>query len=353
VVVAARTAAEHERERAVSHERVGPPRWAALPHDGITNSPCPTVDEASVPAILRHEQRRCRCGAPPAANAPERSETCTIFTLTKAFKRTIVVTPCGRCNAELHQFAGPDLGSLGMFNYNNKQVFSHTLLNEYTARYSSSETPFNAFCTSVLRTYHDHGSSVDFVKGDRFRDAWFAFARIQDLGDSFRCDICGPNPEVVIADGVTAGFQKRRATYSLRPPTCSADESPRRLSVKPVPHTMLVPTKATRVAALNAVRWRRELRNGCSPLARETGASARDVVDVDREPDRAKARRQTREQRRDDDDSRMEASLGSIAVELSKENTALGDLFLQCVRPSDRLVNKADSLKLELLQQVS
>ena len=106
------------------------------------------------------------------------------------------------------------------------------------------------------RAYRENGCDRDFVGDDAFRTAWFSFSRIQLLGDSFQCALCGPNPEVVIFDGVTAGFHAKHRTSTLTPPTTILPGAPVRANVQvPIQQTSLVWGKL-RADAQKAVRWR-------------------------------------------------------------------------------------------------
>jgi hypothetical protein len=43
------------------------------------------------------------------------------------------------------------LGTWGVFNFNNRILFTHDLLDEYTSAYTSSETPFVGWVATVSR----------------------------------------------------------------------------------------------------------------------------------------------------------------------------------------------------------
>lgn len=51
----------------------------------------------------------------------------------------------------------------------------------------------------------------------RFRSAWQSFVDLLETDKSlFQCSVCTTNPDVIICDGITLGFQKR---YRVTPPT--------------------------------------------------------------------------------------------------------------------------------------
>ena len=125
---------------------------------------------------------------------------------------------CHACS-NTHGKIGPDLGEYGILNWNNKMGFSHQLLNAYTSQFTRSETPFNAFYHSIQDEYLNAHSSVEFCDDETFEYAWFAFIRLQEIESSMECSICGPNPKVVIADGISVSFPSHHRTDSLHPPT--------------------------------------------------------------------------------------------------------------------------------------
>jgi hypothetical protein len=71
--------------------------------------------------------------------------------------------------------------------------------------------------------YVEDNSSVSFCRLQTFEDAWFAFVRLQELASIMQCSTCGPNPTVVIADGIAVSFPSHRVE-SLQPPTLPAKD---------------------------------------------------------------------------------------------------------------------------------
>ncbi|KAG5642337.1 hypothetical protein DXG03_002985 [Asterophora parasitica] len=123
------------------------------------------------------------------------------------------------------RYIGPDPRELGIFNLNNRILFTHELLDDYTSVYTSSETPFTAWVTVTSRRYGSH-PSIPFVSEGTFRTAWFAYVNIQDFAKDMSCPKCGPCPEDVIWDGISLGFSKKHILATLRPPTVSDPEAP-------------------------------------------------------------------------------------------------------------------------------
>lgn len=67
------------------------------------------------------------------------------------------------------------------------------------------------------------------------------------------CDICGPNPEAIIWDGVTVAFSKKKLQGSLRPPTTTSANSPSRDNIRYYPNQQLLPDRETRQLVLRAL----------------------------------------------------------------------------------------------------
>ncbi|EJD32956.1 hypothetical protein AURDEDRAFT_21844, partial [Auricularia subglabra TFB-10046 SS5] len=210
-----------------------PPRWCCMESD---EAPWfPLVDP--VPDVLRLEgPGRCRCGAVPADTVPKRLLPCVIYGSQRVYHRQVEVRPCFACS-DGRKFAGPDLGELGIFNFNNRSMYTHELLNAFTSGMTAHELPFHAFVTTVDRSYLEHGPanpqpSDDFVSDETFRRVWYSWRRLQLLGDTFSCDDCGPSPPTVIFDGLTAGFPGKYVTPTLTPPTTVLPGAPVRDSVR-------------------------------------------------------------------------------------------------------------------------
>ncbi|EJD45166.1 hypothetical protein AURDEDRAFT_21155, partial [Auricularia subglabra TFB-10046 SS5] len=145
----------------------------------------------------------------------------------------IEVQRCGSCPPQSRQYAGPDLRELGIFNFNNTRLFTHELMNKYTSSMTASETPFHAYHTEICREYQVSESPVKFVGSTNFRTVFYAFARLQQLDDSWVCDVCGAEPEVLVVDGTSIGYKSSNCTHTLRPPTFVGEDAIRRASVLP------------------------------------------------------------------------------------------------------------------------
>jgi len=210
----------------VSHLAILPPAWVMLPSDEL-------LYERASPIIIPPQSvplddgARCLCGSPPAAAGPKTFDNkCQIYCLTQSYEVNIELQPCPRkCSGGRTRYVGPDGRTLGLFNFNNQILFAHDLMDEYTAAYSSSETPFTAWISVVSRRYEQYKPGSSFVSEDTFRTAWFLYVTLQNFDADMKCPTCGPEPSVVIFDGVTLSFGKKHVTLSLCPPTVVHEDS--------------------------------------------------------------------------------------------------------------------------------
>lgn len=345
-------------ERSVSWQPVGPPAWCRLDSDTVPS--IRTVKQ--IPDRLPlGDDARCRCGNQAVEGASIVTLEATVYGSSEAYKVEIELQKCIRCPAEAKQFIGPDLRDLGIFNYNNRRLYTHELLNRFTNSISAHETPFYAFCTVISRSYVEAESAIDFVPDNAFRTAYFSFTRIQQLGDSFQCDICGPNPRVVIFDGVTAGFHNAHQTSTLCPPTLIMPDAPVRENVRPpVSSTALVWGKL-RMRAQKAVRWRLQLKGSKSKVAGvgvdkedEDEDDADDAADADVDLSAAAKQMKKRVSKRDALDADMRNGLPGIASELARLDRSLSTMFDTFVNTEyDRDSEAGVRPYLELLEHVS
>ncbi|KAJ7233197.1 hypothetical protein C8J57DRAFT_1195912 [Mycena rebaudengoi] len=230
-------------DRSVSHRMRPSPSWASLPGDPTFNRILPL---RRAPECLPLDiYSSCCCREPRQlfdAAVPIRKLACTIYGLCEAFTTLIEVQSCAMCK---RRFVGPDCEELGVFNYNNKALFTHEILDEYTAAYTTSETPFTAWITVVSRRY-DLRNLGPFCSQETFRSAWFAYAKLQYLEGDMICPQCGPSPENTIWDGVTLSFNKKHLLPSLEPPTISQVSSVTRNKTKYVAGQQIIPDSYSR-----------------------------------------------------------------------------------------------------------
>jgi CxC4 like cysteine cluster associated with KDZ transposases len=90
-------------------------------------------------------------------------------------------------------------------------------MNSYTSHFTLSETPIHAFFQTIKRAYVVEQCGP-FCSERTFLSAWFAFVRLQEIGSNMQCQQCGPEPSIIIADGISVSFPKHRVE-TLCPPT--------------------------------------------------------------------------------------------------------------------------------------
>ncbi|KAL0062720.1 hypothetical protein AAF712_010415 [Marasmius tenuissimus] len=233
MLVDGRSNVQH-KEVAVSFLPVLPPEWAQLDTD-IKHYVRPSATANIPDSIEMDGPAQSMCGLRFTDSKPlgERIiKTFKVYTLVEELTREIEVTPCPNCQHVKHCFIGPETRTIGLFNYNNSVLFTHELLDEYTSRFTSSETPFVSFVETIERVYRARGSK--FVKEDLFRSVWFAYASIQDVTRNMTCPQCAEEPNCVIFDGVTLAFGKKHLQDSLQPPTFTGPAAIERQRVYPV-----------------------------------------------------------------------------------------------------------------------
>lgn len=227
-----REAVDDGKKPAVSHLPILPPLWARVPGDKeIYPRPKPLRE---VPQLLTLDGlSSCPCGETRSAYDPSEPtvETdCMIYTLLEALPCRIQLQRCKSCPMQRQRAIGPDPRNLGIFNYDNRILLTHDLLDDYTSNFTSSETPFVAWVGVIARRYEDQSSVRPFISHEQFRAAWFSYTAIQELKDDLECPRCGPYPEHVIFDGVTLAFNLRHLLPTLKPPTIPDENSPVRNS---------------------------------------------------------------------------------------------------------------------------
>ncbi|KAJ6464103.1 hypothetical protein C8R45DRAFT_940278 [Mycena sanguinolenta] len=235
--------------KSVSYLPISPPPWASLDSDPDFYDRAPPL-ESPPDALCLEESSSCCCSEPRRLYSQARPiirAECIVYGLFRAWKTTIELQACSnpRCR---HRHIGPDGWERGIFNYNNRKLFAHDLLDEYTSAYTSSETPFSAWVTVVSRRYKSHSEPTEypFVTAEVFRAAWFSYVKLQHLEGSMMCPQCGSSPENTIWDGVTLAFNRKHLLPSLEPPTMSQPDAIDRWTTRYVPSQQLVTNKKVR-----------------------------------------------------------------------------------------------------------
>lgn len=226
--------------------------WCSLPSDAhLYTWPQPIEED---PKVLELDIfSRCACGVMYNPTLPISCASCVIYGLSKAIDAEIMLQHCQSCDPRRRQYIGPDLRERGLFNWSNQILLTHDLLDEYTNAYSTSETPFSAWVSGVCNRYQMYASRRPFVSEGLFRSAWFAFVQLQEFKDDMICTICGPNLEIVIWDGVTVAFSKKKIVSSLQPPTTTSTNSPSRGNIRYYPNQQLIEDRETRLLVLRAL----------------------------------------------------------------------------------------------------
>ncbi|KAJ6507200.1 hypothetical protein C8R47DRAFT_966779 [Mycena vitilis] len=231
--------------KSVSHLPVSPPVWASLPTDILHYAPVKPIQEP--PGIISlMATSSCCCSHPRQLYDPElptKHQKCTVYGLYRSWEAETEVQACPNCS---HRLVGPDCRELGFFNYNNRKLFTHDLLDEYTSAYTSSETPFSAWVSVVARRYEIHGDGQKFISHDMFRAVWFSYVELQDLEGDTTCPRCGPAPENTIWDGVTLAFNRKHLLPTLEPPTVSQTTSAVRDRTRYIAAQQLIPDARVR-----------------------------------------------------------------------------------------------------------
>ncbi|PPQ69415.1 hypothetical protein CVT26_002453 [Gymnopilus dilepis] len=203
---------------AVSSKSIPPPRWARLSSDPVRPTIPPVHQAPDLIPLTPSSSCPCKHDGRVlySAGSESRVESCEVYGLTRMWRSKIELQNCTVCK---RRFIGPDGQELGLFNWNNRVLVSHDLLDDYTCSYTTSETPFAAWVSVMQRRYQTHGSPQPFLSERRFRVIWFAYARLLELDNDMCCRKCGPTPNATIWDGVTLAFSRKHLKPSLCPPT--------------------------------------------------------------------------------------------------------------------------------------
>ncbi|KAG6810082.1 hypothetical protein H0H92_013378 [Tricholoma furcatifolium] len=307
----------------ISHKPILPPLWAQLPTDDLIYSrPNPVLVAPSL--IPLETDARCTCGCIRSHDKEVTVRPCRLYLLTGCYDTTIEIQQCSDCKGKQRRFIGPDCREMGIFNFNNRILFSHDLLDEYTMAFTSSETPFFAWVSVAARRYQVHNAQHPFVTETIFRAAWFAYAVLLQLDGDFQCLRCGTSPDEPIFDGVVVSFSKTRVLPSLRPPTVQHVDSV-------VRNSRLVKGKAPIVHAQlrkNILR----IVNGPplilkEPVITQMGESDNNSEDPESDADEDVEQQQTSDTRASKEIHARASLIPSIMPALRAIDLSLGELF--------------------------
>ncbi|KAF8062387.1 hypothetical protein FPV67DRAFT_1416127 [Lyophyllum atratum] len=223
----------------VSYLPIAIPTWAAIDSD-VELYPQPLPITKSPEIIPLSPSSRCACGILFDPAKPTVTKNCLLYSLTEPLVCSIQLQKCQKCNTRGNRYIGPDSRQLGIFNYNNRLLFAHDLLDEYTMEYTSSETPFVAWVHVVSRRYAKYAQGATFVDEGTFRKVWFDYARLVNFSNDMACPKCGPCPSDVIWDGITLGFNQKHLLPTLYPPTTLHPNSIERRCSYPKKQTLVL-----------------------------------------------------------------------------------------------------------------
>jgi hypothetical protein len=227
--------------KSISYLHLPPPLWARIRTDTNVHPLPLMIDTPSI--IGLDNSSTCSCRSPFDSRRPVETRQCYIYGLLEAHRISIKVQKCPHCP---QGYVGPECTALGIFNLNNRSLFTLTLLDDYTAHFTRSETPFASWVSSTACRYMNHQSRIDFVAEKTFRTAWFSYIRLVELGNDMECFRCGGTPAVTIWDGVTLSFNRKNILATLRPPTMVDKESEVKTGIKPQHGLQLIADKPLR-----------------------------------------------------------------------------------------------------------
>lgn len=237
-----RTAAQVQGS--ISYLPLPPPIWARIQADGNVQ-PLPLVTD--MPTLIPlDDSSSCSCRTPRTMfdhRQPVETRQCYIYGLLEASCSLIEVQKCPNCP---QGYVGPECTALGIFNLNSRSLFTLALLDDYTAQFTRSETPFASWVSSTACRYMNHRSKVAFIGEKAFRTAWFSYIRLVDLRNDMYCLRCGKSPAVTIWDGVTLSFNRKNILPTLKPPTIADEQSEIKNRIKPQQGLQLISDRQLR-----------------------------------------------------------------------------------------------------------
>lgn len=150
----------NQRITAISHRSIPPPLSAELSSDRVINrvGGLAAVDPATKLTFNIDEHARCNCGLqfdPTSDQLLLHYRDAILYTETIAYVVSIQCAFCRMCNPKKknHRFIGPDLSDKGIFNMNNRSLFSHRFLDEFTESLTIHETTIDAFVRILYGRY--------------------------------------------------------------------------------------------------------------------------------------------------------------------------------------------------------
>src|SRR5258705_3260711 len=120
--------------KSISYLHLPPPVWARIRANNNVQPLPLMIDTPSI--ISLDDSSSCSCRSPQTrfdSRRPVETRPCYIYGLLEARCISIEVQKCPRCP---QGYVGPECTALGIFNLNNRSLFTLTLLDDYTAHFT-------------------------------------------------------------------------------------------------------------------------------------------------------------------------------------------------------------------------
>ncbi|KAK4698664.1 hypothetical protein P7C70_g7609, partial [Phenoliferia sp. Uapishka_3] len=141
-----------------------------------------------------------------------------VYTSTGVVVRIVETQAC-ICRRR-HKFTiGPDLVENGVFNLNNRSLFTHELFANLFTQLNTSATPLASFRLNIHRSYSNNPNGLPFPSPRAFNNVFYIVEKLYVLDTPEHCVECGQFPSTLICDGVANCISNRNITASLCPPT--------------------------------------------------------------------------------------------------------------------------------------
>ena len=172
------------------------------------------------PKCAQHSEYRDGFTHVPAANY-NNDQDYVLYGIVSAVRVMLYSTQCLGCGHIMDY----DGGEEEIYNYNNKYLLEHSLLNDFTYLYTRSTMPFHGYVASRQLQYKNHRCQYNFVSRQFYIRVWISFQRLQKWGFKYSCPWCGDTPEDSIWDGVAVSVRASEA-MDLRPPQYIYPDAP-------------------------------------------------------------------------------------------------------------------------------
>jgi hypothetical protein len=100
---------------------------------------------------------------------------CLLYTHDRALEVSVWNLHCDSCHADVFYDGGTD----GIFNWDNKHLVSHELLNHFTSLFSRMSVSWAAFVKTMRDRYADMKSAHPFLSDSLFSNIWRKFFEMQ------------------------------------------------------------------------------------------------------------------------------------------------------------------------------